>query len=109
MQSVAQPRWQREMEYSEMSRVTEWLKTRLSDGQVFSSTLFEEAEPNEISVVTLRRALSLLGCKKGKERGASGKWYWRLPGLPSPELPTSQPRFVSLQALASEVIQSYSS
>ena len=42
-ESAEQARFQREVYESELSRVTAWLKSRLSGGKVYSSTLREEA------------------------------------------------------------------
>jgi KaiC/GvpD/RAD55 family RecA-like ATPase len=64
---------------SELSRATEWLRVRLSDGKVYSNVLKSEAAENDFGEKTLRRALTLLGCRKGKEKKADGQWYWRLP------------------------------
>jgi len=64
---------------SELSRATEWLKRRLCDGKVYSNDLKADAAENDFSEKTLRRALILLGCRKGKEKKADGQWYWRLP------------------------------
>ena len=64
---------------SELSRASEWLKRRLCDGKVYSNDLKADAAENDFSEKTLWRALTLLGCRKGKEKKADGQWYWRLP------------------------------
>jgi hypothetical protein len=69
---------------SELSRVTEWLKVRLSDGTVYTKVLKADAAGYDISEITLRRALTLLGCRKGKEKKGEGRWFWSLP-IPLPE------------------------
>ena len=70
---------------SELSRAAEWLKVRLSNGDAYSSDLTTDANESDISTATLRRALTLLGCRKGKEKKADGRWFWRLPApLKSP-------------------------
>lgn len=75
---------------SELSRAADWLKDRLQDGEVFSSELLADAADSDISISTLRRALTFLGCRKGKEKKADGRWYWRLPAaLQSPATPGS--------------------
>ena len=64
---------------SELTRVTEWLKNRLKDGPVYTSALKTDAADHDISETTLMRGLVLLGCRKGKEKKADGRWFWRLP------------------------------
>ena len=76
---------------SDLSRAADWLKVRLSNGEVYSSDLIADATDNDISTATLRRALTLLGCRKGKEKKVDGRWYWRLPAQPkSPEATPKQ-------------------
>ena len=64
---------------SELSRVTDWLKTRMNDGPVYTSALKEDAVGHDISEKTLMRSLILLGGIKGKEKKIDGRWFWRLP------------------------------
>ena len=76
-------------ELSELSRAAEWLKLRLSDGYVLSTTVREEARGNKVSVKTLRKTYQLLGCVKGKETVADGRWFWRLPGRMAIAIPSN--------------------
>jgi putative DNA primase/helicase len=55
----------------------EFLKLVLSDGEVPSETVQEEAQRRGISVATLRRAKKTLGVKSEKH-GMTGKWVWLL-------------------------------
>ena len=66
-------------EHSEIDRVTNWLKERLSKGSVLSVDIRNGAYDNEIAYTTLRRAFRRLGCQASKPLG-TGRWYWRLPG-----------------------------
>jgi hypothetical protein len=77
-----------EEELGELSRAAEWLKLRLSDGYVLSTIVREEARANEVSEITLRKAFLLLGCQKGKETKAGGRWFWRLPGRTAIPIPS---------------------
>ena len=72
-------RLQRVAADGELSRATEWLQRRLCGGKVYSNDLKADAAENDFSEKSLRRALTLLGCRKGKEKKAAGQWYWRLP------------------------------
>ncbi|MEI8021252.1 MAG: AAA family ATPase, partial [Schlesneria sp.] len=78
-----------EEELSELSRAAEWLKLRLSDGYVLSTIVREEARANQITVRTLRKAYQLLGCRRGKETIADGRWFWRLPGRTAIAVPSN--------------------
>ena len=78
-----------EEELSELSRAAEWLKLRLSDGYVLSTIVREEARANTITVRTLRKAYLLLGCRRGKETIAEGRWFWRLPGRTAIAVPSN--------------------
>ncbi len=78
-----------EQDQSELSRVASWLDRRLRSGRILSVTIREEAEANEMSEATLRRAFSRLGCQSGKEKKAFGQWYWRLPA--PEEVPSTTP------------------
>jgi putative DNA primase/helicase len=64
----------------EMTRVTEWLRYRLREGAVLTTTLRKEAASLRMSGATMRRALTQLGCLRGKQLGLNGKWFWELPG-----------------------------
>ena len=77
-----------EEELGELSRAAEWLKLRLNDGYVLSSIVREEARANGVSAITLRKAYLLLGCHKGKETKAGGRWFWRLPGQTAIPVPS---------------------
>ena len=89
---------------SELSRVTEWVKKRLNHSPVYTGDLKEDAAKHEISQTTLMRALTLLGCRKGKERTSDGRWFWRLPDpLTGPAFPGSpglKTRTLELKSLA---------
>jgi len=50
-----------------------------------------DAAKNDISEATLRRALVLSGCRKGKERTSDGRWFWRLPTPLTLPVYTSRP------------------
>ena len=76
---------------SELSRATEWLKNRLGDRSVYTYDLMADAAKNDISEATLRRALVLSGCRKGKERTSDGRWFWRLPTPLTLPVHTSRP------------------
>jgi AAA domain len=78
-----------EEELSELSRAAEWLKLRLNDGYVLSTIVREEARANKITVRTLRQAYQLLGCRRGKETIADGRWFWRLPGRAAIAVPSN--------------------
>jgi len=62
---------------NELPRAVEWLKHRLEGGPVLSCIVRREAYANDLSEITLRRALERLGCKTGREIG-SRHWHWRL-------------------------------
>ena len=66
----------------EKDRAAAWLYERLSGGRVASLIVHADAEENEISIRTLRRAFKSLGCRTSRERGKGrhGQWFWRLPG-----------------------------
>ncbi len=66
-------------ECSEVDRVTNWQRERLSRGEVASVLVRMDAVENEIAYSTLRRAFCRLGCKTSKA-GGGGPWHWRLPG-----------------------------
>ncbi len=89
---------------SELSRVTDWLKNRLTDGPVYTGVLKADAAGHDISETTLMRALILLGCRKGKEKKSDGRWFWRLPDpLKSPVgsgSPALQARTLEMKSLA---------
>ena len=89
---------------SELSRVTEWLKNRLNDAPVYTSVLKADAVDRDISETTLKRALILLGCRKGKEKKSDGRWFWRLPDpLTGPVVsgsPALQTRTLDVRSLA---------
>ena len=55
----------------------DWLRDRLSDGEVLSSTLESEAEAREINLRMLKRAKQKIGTVARKARG--GAWYCSLP------------------------------
>ena len=89
---------------SEVSRVSEWLKTRLHNAPVYTSVLKTDAAEREISEATLKRALILLGCRKGKEKKSDGRWFWRLPdpltGPVANASPVQPPKMLELKSLA---------
>ena len=89
---------------SELSRVTDWLKTRMNDAPVYTSVLKADAAGHDISEKTMMRALILLGCRKGKEKKSDGRWFWRLPDpLTGPVVsgsPVLQTRTLELKSLA---------
>ena len=78
-----------EEDLCELSRAAGWLKLRLSDGYVLSTIIREEARANKISIRTLRKAYQLLGCSRGKETIADGRWFWRLPGQTVTTVPSN--------------------
>lgn len=78
-ESQEQQRVQVRQKSSELTRVVDWLRARLSQGEVPSSLLREEAAEIQMTEATLRRALRLLNCQKSKEKCATGRWFWRLP------------------------------
>ena len=94
---------------SELSRATEWLKKRLNNAPVYTSELKEDAAGHDISETTLKRGLMLLGCRKGKEKKADGRWFWRLPDpltgpviSGSPALRTRTLEFKTMAEIAAE-------
>ena len=94
---------------SELSRATEWLKKRLNSAPVYTSDLKEDAAGHDISETTLKRGLMLLGCRKGKEKKADGRWFWRLPDpltgpviSGSPALRTRTLEFKTMAEIAAE-------
>ena len=94
---------------SELSRATEWLKKRLNNAPVYTSDLKEDAAGHDISETTLNRGLMLLGCRKGKEKKADGRWFWRLPDpltgpviSGSPALRTRTLEFKTMAEIAAE-------
>ena len=94
---------------SELSRATEWLKKRLNNAPVYTSDLKEDAAGHDISETTLNRGLMLLGCRKGKEKKADGRWFWRLPDpltgpviSGSPALQTRTLEFKTMAEIAAE-------
>ena len=89
---------------SELSRVTDWLKTRMNDAPVYTSVLKADAAGHDISEKTMMRALILLGCRKGKEKKSDGRWFWRLPdpltGSVISGSPALQTRTLEVKSLA---------
>lgn len=68
---------------SELRRVTNWLEERLKDGPALSVDVCMDAQINEMTSATLRRAFKRLGCRTNKQP-VTGKWVWRLPGATQP-------------------------
>ena len=70
----------------------DFLLDRLEGGrQVKADDLFEEAEQNGISKVTLRRAKKKLGIKSRKTPGKfDGEWTWELPPEQAHPLPPKE-------------------
>ena len=52
---------------------------RLGDGKRNGEELQKEAEGEDISRRTLRRAAKELGVVIGRDWGEGGRWYWSLP------------------------------
>src|SRR5262249_19247831 len=65
-------------------RACEFLADALADGPRLKADLEAEAEDDQISMSTLRRAKKKLGVRAFKESGGAGRWWWR---LPEPEQP----------------------
>ena len=84
---------------SELSRVSDWVKRRLNDAPVYTSDLKMDAAGHDISETTLMRALTLLGCHKGKEKKSDGRWFWRLPD------PLTGPVFSGSPALKTRTLE----
>lgn len=57
----------------------DWLVERLGDGKRNGEELQKEAEGEDISRRTLRRAAKELGVVIGRDWGEGGRWYWSLP------------------------------
>ncbi len=91
-------------EKSELSRVTEWVKSQLNGAPVYTGALKADAARHDISEKTLNRALILLGCRKGKEKKTDGRWFWWLPDpLTGPVVsgsPALRPGTLELKSLA---------
>jgi putative DNA primase/helicase len=65
---------------SELRRAKEFLQERLANGPVKAAETEADAEGQDISRATLRRARKELGIKPRKEKGSpEGVWIWQLP------------------------------
>jgi hypothetical protein len=66
---------------SELRQAKEFLEQALGKGPVRQPEIIEEAEANDISERTLRRAKKELGVKSSRKKGVAdeGHWVWELP------------------------------
>jgi putative DNA primase/helicase len=69
---------------SALEEAEDFLLEQLSDGPVQQTKLFSEAEEQEISKSTLRRAQKKLGIKPKREGFENGHWVWALPSGSAP-------------------------
>ncbi|MFN0009298.1 MAG: AAA family ATPase [Planctomycetota bacterium] len=71
---------------AELTRVVNWLRERLVDGPAEATTVFEDAEAEEIAKRTLNRAKKVLRVRsRPRGKKPDRKWYWELPEEDAPE------------------------
>ena len=63
---------------TDREQATDWLRTALADGRMYSTQVFEQAAENGLAAKTVRRAFKDMGGKPSKS-GFEGRWFWELP------------------------------